>query len=154
MEPQPKLPSYFWIHRILAHPMHICWVIGTLTLWIPLTGRFHETGMFEGMMDDWTTIPLLVVGYAAASGLGFFLILIFLGWLVILGARRINGAPHQVGEQVAVLAGPYAGRISTIYEICQGQGGQSLPRVDLGEEARKNHHDLFDEYRLLRVSPR
>ena len=110
--------------------------------------------MFEGLMDDWTTIPLLVESYAGASGLGFFLFLLFFGWLVIHFARRINGAPYQVGEHVAVLAGPYAGRISTIYEICQGQGGQSLPRVELGEEARKKHHDLFDEHRLLRMSPR
>jgi len=74
------------------------------------------------------------------------------GWLVFAITGRLNGAPHEIGESVMVLSGPYSGRVTTIYEIPEGQGGQPVPKVDLGAEAQQKYHDIFEEYALLRMS--
>jgi hypothetical protein len=116
--------------------------------------QFHESGVFGSLTADWSTVALLLLCYAATSGLGFYAALFTVSWLILAISRRLNGAPHEVGESVAVLSGPFSGRISTIYETPRGQGGQPVPRVDLGEEARQKYLDIFDDYCLLRISPR
>jgi hypothetical protein len=150
---EPFTPRY-WLHKALAHPFRICWVIGTICLWISITFLFLKTGTFDALTDQWSTAPLILLSYAAISGLGFYAGLFSVGWLVLKLARRVNGAPYKIGESVIVLSGPYSGKTSTIYEIAKGQGGQPVPRVDLGEEAKQRYQDLFEEYSLLRHSPR
>ena len=104
------------------------------------------------LLDGWTTIPLLLFCYAATSGLGFFAGAVFVSWIVFPICRRLNGAPHEVGERVVVLSGPHSGRAGSIYTVTTGQGGQPLPRVELGAKARERFGDLFDDYALLRIS--
>jgi hypothetical protein len=132
----------------------ICWIIGTFAIWVPLTWTFVQSGVFATLLDDWTTIPLLLLCYAATSGLGFFAGAFFVLWLVLPVCRRLNGAPHETGEQVLILSGDRSGFATSIYEITNGQGGQPVPRVDLGIEAKEKFKDLYDEYCLLRISPR
>ncbi len=152
-KPDQRPPRY-WFHWAFAHPFYVTWVVGTIGLWVPLTIQFLESGVFGALTADWSTIPLLLLCYAATSGLGFYAALFTISWLVLLVSRRLNGAPHEIGESVTVLSGPYSGRVSKIYEIPKGQGGQPVPRVDLGEEARQEYLDIFDDYCLLRMSPR
>lgn len=161
---QPKKPGlmknpqkrsfHYWWHRVFAHPFHITWVVGTIGLWVPLTMHFHRAGVFIFLTTEWSTIPLLALCYAATSGLGFYAAIFTVGWLIVAVSRRLNGAPHEVGESVLVLSGSHAGRSSTVYGIAKGQGGQPLPRVELGTEAKEKSLDVFDQYQLLRMSPR
>ncbi len=152
-DPEPRTPRS-WLHRVCAHPYIISWAIGSIGLWIPLTIQFHAAGVFGYLTMEWSTIPLVLLCYAATSGLGFFVGGFSIVGLVLAACRRLNGAPHEVGECVTVLSGPHAGKVSTIYEIAKGQGGQPVPRVDLGEEAKHKNQDMFDEYSLLRISSR
>jgi len=146
-----SVPRSYWFHRLLAYPSYICWLIGTIGLWIPVTILFLDSGVFKSLTADWSIILLVLLSYAATSGLGFFVAIFSIGLFVGAIAARLNGAPHQIGEPVIVLSGPYAGRVATIYEISKGQGGQPVPRVDLGAEAKEKYHDVFDEYCLLRL---
>lgn len=152
-DPEHRTPPS-WLNRVCAHPYIISWVIGSIGLWIPLTIQFHAAGVFGYLTMEWTTIPLVLLCYAATSGLGFFAGGLSMARLVLAVCRRLNGAPHEAGERVTVLSGPHAGKVSTIYEIAKGQGGQPVPRVDLGEEARHKCQDVFEEYSLLRMSSR
>ena len=89
--------------------MVICWIIGTFAIWVPLTLTFVQSGVFATLLDDWTTIPLLLLCYAATSGLGFFAGAFFVLWLILPVCRRFNGAPHEAGEQVLILSGDRSG---------------------------------------------
>ncbi len=119
-----------------------------------MTLQLQGAGLLASLSSDWSVFPIILLCYAASSGLGFYAGLFAVAWLILPISRRLNGAPHEVGECVAVLVGPFSGRVSTIYEIAQGQGGQQVPRVDLGEEPRRNCTDAFEDYGLLRLSPR
>lgn len=152
-KPRQQPPRY-WLHRVFAHPLHIAWVVGTLGLWVPLTMQLHKADVFGFLMAEWSIIPSLVLCYAATSGLGFYAALFTVFWLIVAVGERINGALHEVGESVLVLSGSRAGQVSTIYDIIIGQGGQPLPRVDLGAEAREKGLDIYAQYQLLRMSPR
>ena len=144
----------YWLHRLFAYPLLICWIIGTLALWIPVSLLFLESGVFDVIFTHPKVLFAVVLSYATTSGLGFFAGSFSFFWLVIGLARRVNGAPHEVGESVLVLSGPFSGRVSTIYNTSIGQGGQPIQRVDLGAEAKENYSDTFDEWSLLRLSPR
>ena len=141
-----------WLNWAFAHPMYISWIMGTIGLWIAITLLFWDSGVFQSLTTDWSMILLVLISYAATSGLGFFLGGIGISWLVFAIARRVNGAPHEIGESVMILSGPYSGRVTTIYEIPRGQGGQSVLKVDLGAEAKQKYQDIFEEYALLRMS--
>jgi hypothetical protein len=149
-----QVASRYWLHRFYAHPWHICWVIGTLAIWMPLTYSFLSADVFQSLTHDWTTPLLLLLCYAATSGLGYFVGVFFVSWSVLPFCSRRNGAPHEVGESVSVLSGSHAGRVSTIYEITTGQGGQPLPRIDLDTNSREKYLDIFEQYQLLRLSPK
>ena len=149
-----QVASRLWLHRLWARPMHISWVIGTLAIWVPMTYSFVSAGATQFVVQDWTIPLLLLVCYAATAGLGFFIGAFFVSWFVEPFCCRRNGAPHDAGESVIVLSGRYSGQTSTIYAITTGQGGQLLPMVDLGQEAREKFLDIFDQYQLLRLSPR
>lgn len=144
----------YLIHKACAYPIVICWAVGTLCIWVPLYMGLARSGSFQFLLNDWTTIPLLLVGYAASSGLGFFAGAFFLPWLVLPICRHANGTPHKIGETVLILSGPHSGRMGRIYAVATGQGGQPLPRVDLGEDARENFGDLFEDYALLEIRSR
>lgn len=92
--------------------------------------------------------------YATTAGIGFYAAILTVGWMVMGMSRRICRSPHEVGETVMILHGPFTGRKTTIGEITRGQGGQPAPRVDLGLDAEGACGDVFDEYCLLRLSPR
>ncbi len=140
------------IHKIFAHPLIICWILGTLTIWIPLSIEFAKIKVFETSFNNVMSTLNLLLCYAATLGLGFFIGGVFISWIVLPICRRFNGAPHEVGENVIVLSGPYAGRVGIIYAIAIGQGGQPLPRVELGDKERENFANMFKDYALLRIS--
>ena len=117
-----------------------------------MTLYFIEVGVFEFLAMEWSTVLVFVAGYAATSGLGFYAGIFGVGWLVLPACRHINGAPHKKKESVMVLSGLFSGKNGIIYKISRGQGGQPLPRVDLGSEAMEQYHDMFEEYSLLRIS--
>ncbi len=141
-----------WVNRMLAHPMQVSWILGTISLWIIVTLLFFNSGVFHSFAIDRSMIPLVLLSYAATSGLGFFVGMFGVYWLVIAIARRANGAPHHTGDSVMILSGQYSGMVTTIYEISKGQGGEPVQRVELGEEAKMKYEDIFPEYALLRMS--
>lgn len=134
--------------------MQICWVLGTIVLWSLTTYLLIQSGYFSS--DDLHLRDLLSVllAYTALIGLGFFAGNI--PWLILMAAicRRVNGAPFSVGDRVIVLVGPHTGTATFVDEITRGQGGQPVPRVELGTEAREKYKDHFAEEQLLRVSRR
>ena len=137
------------MHKTFAYPFGICWVIGALGIWIPLSIHLAQSGAFRTLLDDWSTIPLLLLCYAATCGLGFFAGVFFISWIVLPVCRRFNGAPHQVGDRVVVLSGPHAGKTGSIRTLATGQGGKPLLRVEFGEKTRESLGDLFEDYALL-----
>lgn len=132
--------------------MTISWVVGALMLWIPTTISLWREGVFPAVFTEVPSVICLLLGYACLSGLGFFAGAFTVLWLVIRLCRYINGAPYVVGDYVAILTGPRAGTIARVYELTVGQGGDLLPRLDLGAEVAAKYADIFDDYSLLRQS--
>jgi hypothetical protein len=141
----------YLIHKACAYPFWISWIIGTLFIWIPLSTGLARSGVFHTLLDDSTTIPILLMGYAGTSGLGYFVGVFFVSWIILPICRKLNGTPHEVGESVVILSGPHAGKTGRICEVATGQGGARLPRVDLGGQTQKRYGDLFEDYELLGI---
>lgn len=154
MTKRNQRPPHYWLHRILARPFHIIWIVGTIGLWVPLSLHLSKAGVFGALTAEGSIIPMQILSCAAISGLGFYAALFTISWPIFAVSRRMNGAPYEVGEIVTILFGPFSGRVSSIYQISPGQDGQPLPRIDLGEEAGQKYLDLFEEYALLRMSLR
>jgi hypothetical protein len=146
-------PVRYLLHRVCAHPACICWFLGTLAIWIPMTIHFNFAAVFDALFGKWWQIFRLCVFYATTSGLGFFFGGTVFCWTVYPLCRRVNGAPHAVGDRVTVLCGRYTGTIAHVYELTRGQGGQLLPRVDLGPAVREKFKDIFDDFCILRTPP-
>ena len=146
------LPPRYLIHKTFAYPFVICWIIGTIAIWTPLSIELARSGAFGMLLDGWATIPLLLLCYAATSGLGFFAGAFFVSWIVLPICRRANGAPHEVGERVVILSGPHSGESGSIRNFTIGQGGQRLARVELGDEARQRFIDFLEDYEVFRIS--
>ncbi len=143
----------YWLHKPFAYPFYLIWILGALCVWVPLTLQFREAGVFgSALLAQRSTVPFLILFYAATSGLGFFAALFTVGWLIVAICRRLNGAPFEVGKSVIILSGTHAGQVCNIYEIAKGQGGQPLLRLDLGPVAKGKLQDLYEEYQVLRVS--
>ena len=140
-----------WHHRICARPLAICWLVGALILWVPATMSLQSQGIFPAAFSDTTTVLLLLLGYACLGGMGFFVGAIPLCWLVARVCSWVNGGPFAIGDRVTIITGREAGKTTTVYELVRGQGGYLLPKLELGEEAREKHLDIFDDYTLLRV---
>lgn len=132
--------------------MTISWVLGTLMLWIAATYALRREGVFPAVFTELTSVLCLLVAYACLSGLGFFAGTFTVLSLVIRVCRHINGAPFAVGDHVTILTGPRAGTIARVYELTVGQGGDPLPRLDLGAEVAAKYLDVFADYSLLRQS--
>jgi hypothetical protein len=140
-------------HRICARPFAICWLLGTFILWIPATVSLRRAEVFPAVFSEFTAVLWLLLGYACLSGLGFFVGAFMLSWFVIRVCRRFNGAPFVPGDRVTILIGPRVGTVATVYELTRGQGGDLLPRLDIGAESREKYLDIFDDYTLLRHAP-
>ncbi len=140
------------IHRICARPYAICWILGTLFLWVLTTLAFWSGGVFAAAGSDLSSVLRLLVVYAGLVGLGFFVGVMSLFSLVVRACRWVNGGPYVVGDHVTILMGPNAGITTTVYELTRGQGGELLPSVELGAAAREKYLDLFQDYALLRAS--
>ncbi len=149
--PEGMSATRYLIHKACAYPLAISWIIGTLLIWTPISITMVRNDVFEIWREDWTVIPLLLLCYLAASGLGLIAGAALISWPVARICGRLNGAPHAVGEKVLVLSGPHSGKAGCIYEITTGQGGHPLPRVKLGDETLEDYCDLFEEYELLRL---
>ena len=151
----PKAISVYryLIHKAFAYPFVICWIIGTFAIWTPLSVELARSGAFGMLLDDWTTVPLLLLCYAATSGLGFFAGAFCVAWIVLPICRRSSGAPHEVGERVVVLCGPHSGESGSIRNFTTGQGGQRLARVQLGDEAHQKFVDFLEDYEVFKISP-
>jgi len=132
--------------------MTISWVLGTLMLWIPATISLRREGVFPAVFTEVTPVLCLLLAYACLSGLGFLAGAFTVLWLVIRICRYINGAPFIVGDCVAILTGPRAGTVARVYELTVGQGGDLLPRLDLGAEVAARYLDIYEDYSLLRQS--
>ena len=152
--PEKLSTARYLLHRVCARPFVICWILGTLAFWIPVTVCFLHGGVFDLVATDWSILLMMLFGYAGTSGLGFFAGVFFGAWLILPLCRRLNGAPHEVGECVMILSGPRTGTEGHVCGISKGQGGQLLPHVKLGEEAGDKYRGMFEEYELLRRSKR
>ena len=142
----------YLIHKAFAYPFVICWIIGTFAIWIPLSIELARSGAFGMLLDNWTTIPLLLICYAATSGLGLFAGAFCMSWIVLPISRRSNGAPHEMGERVVVLCGPHSGESGFIRNFTTGQGGQRLARVQLGHEGHQKFVDFLEAYEVYKIS--
>lgn len=132
--------------------MTISWMLGTLMLWIPVTISLYCDGVFPAVFTKLPSFLLLLLAYACLSGLGFFVGAFTVLRLVFRVCRFINGAPFAVGDYVTILTGPRAGTTARVYELTTGQGGNLLPRLDLGAEIAAKYLDIFEDYSLLRQS--
>jgi len=140
----------YLVHKACAYPYAICWVAGTVLLWIPLSLHLYWSGIFRYLATDWKTAVLLVICYACFSGLAFIGGAIFLGWWVKPRCCRWNGAPHEAGGRVVVLSGRNAGREGIVAAISCGQGGRLLQRVESERDGGECLGEFFEEYEVLR----
>ncbi len=132
--------------------MTISWVLGTLLLWSTVTFALRREDVFPEVLTDVVSVLYLLLAYACLSGLGLFAGAFTVFWLVRRVCRYINGAPFAIGDYATILTGPRAGTVARVYEFTVGQGGNLLPRLDLGAEVAAKHLDIFDDYVLLRKS--
>jgi hypothetical protein len=130
--------------------MVISWILGTCALWIPVSISLHHEGAFPAVFSEFTSVLYLLFGYACLSGLGFFAGGFTMYWLVVRVCRHINGAPFTEGDFVTVITGSRSGTEARVYEMIRGQGGNLLPRLDIGDEERTKYRDIFEDYNLLR----
>ncbi len=131
--------------------MAISWVlvacgVNTLVI-VGLAGQFTWPVL---LFDLGMIIRMLLL--CALVALLCFLPAILVSGPVLKMCRWYNGAPLRVGDQVCVLAGKHRGRITTVYDMTTGQGGQPLAKVDLDAECKRTYHDLFDDFALLRTA--
>jgi hypothetical protein len=132
--------------------MMISWVLGTLALWTIATYALFREGLFPAVFRDVTSVLCFLLAYACLSGLGVFAGAFTVLWPVMRVCRYINGAPFAVGDHAIILTGPQAGTVARVYELTVGQGGDLLPRLDLGADVAAKHRDIFEDYSLLRQS--
>jgi len=94
--PEKLSAARYLAHRVCARPFVICWVLGTLAFWIPVTERFYHFGVFDLLASDWSIPFMVLLGYAGTLGLGFFAGVFFASWLIVPICCRLNGSPHAV----------------------------------------------------------
>ena len=75
--------------------------------------------------------------------------LVFLPWMLFWKIRvKINGGPFRVGDRVAIISGPHAGRIVEVYAVWSPR---SEVKVTLGDTEKKNVSDVFSYTQVYRV---
>ena len=125
--------------------MLISWLIGALVLkaafalWLVFNGGGpHSIG--------WATLALVPL-----SLLGFFLGM-FTVWPSVRNFCSEKNCPNlSVDDRVVVLRGSDQGTIATVYEITQGQGGQYVARVEMGQLKKSTCEDVIEYYSLLKI---
>lgn len=131
--PPAMSPLRWWIRWLCARPREISWGLCAASIWLPMTLSFAASGVFSDPFSDWTLVPLMVLSYAAAFGLGFLLGPLVFGIAVVFPLRRaVNGSSWRVGDSVLIMKGAYEGRVGVVCGSCMGQGQTPLYRVDMG----------------------
>jgi hypothetical protein len=140
---RPTSSQYFfasdWPPRIWLAAGSVVAVIATLRACEPSAAT----------CTNWLMILVYVVMIVLSSALGFFVAAV--GWVFVLGPvyesrGRANGAPFKKGDVVQILAGPYKGRITTVYSTWQ----RDTVRVVLGPQEEETYRDVFGPASLLR----
>ena len=138
-------------HKIGAYPVAISCGLGAGAVDAIVVGALVREFSVGVLTADGQALAWLGVLLVPISLLGCFGGMVFCWPWVRVICSRFNGAPHQVGERVRVLAGRHAGKEATVYEKTVGQGGWMLARLDLGEELREKFGDLVEEYQVMKV---
>ncbi len=141
------------IHILCAYPIAIVWTL--------VAGGVNAL-VLTNLAQEFTWSALLLdVGMAARLSLLCTIVTIFclipaavVYPIIAALCRKVNGGPYRRGDQVLVLAGKYRGVTAEVHKIMAGQGGQPLAELDLHEEHGGTFQALFEEYALLRMSPR
>lgn len=138
------------LNVICAHPTLLTWLVGAAVLdtfvLVSIARHSSWSVLLSPSMFGTTALAL-----TPATLLGWFLGM-FTCWPCIRRTcTRYNGAPFAVGERVVVLGGRAIGTVTTIYDTTKGQGGQTLLKLNLGDEMKCNYHDIFEEYSITRA---
>jgi hypothetical protein len=128
---RPHAFQYFFAHSTKIAPA--CGALGLAT-WIAVS--------LDGIS------LLLVLSMVPALMLGALLGLMFLHPVFHLFCGFLNGAPYRNGDAVYILVGPHRGRVATLYDVWSPR---QQVRVDLGEQARREVKDVFDDLEVCRV---
>jgi hypothetical protein len=121
---------------LFAHLMKIVAAAGAVAFatWIAILCEGFSLWVVLAM------VPALLVG--AVIGI------LALGPPLYQVCRILNGGRYRAGESVYILVGPHRGRVVTIYEVWDARG-QVL--VDLGEQAKREVKDVFEDLQVCRV---
>jgi hypothetical protein len=140
-------PSLIQVFFAKHWPLRLWFILVPAALLILFVAEAEPT---FGALCRWPEGPLLVVVAVVGFAAGVLIALV-LGWFVLgplYYLRELaNGGPFKPGDRVQVIAGQYAGRVTTVREGWQGNS----VRVDLGEEACKAGEDVFIGAEIIRV---
>jgi len=106
------------------------------------------------MLGNWQFLMWYLLSILFVAPLGFMLTLLscaFWGPPLFAFIAFLNGAPFHVGDRVQIIAGKYAGTVTTIYGRGWGNGGGIVWLLRLGKEADKAHEDAFSASQIMRV---
>lgn len=129
----------WFVKAYLAAAVCLAWWV-TFTIATPTMSDLRH--IFQAV------IVLLLFAVAAVVGFGVAMVLSpFFVVPVYEIHTRLNGGPFAPGDHVCILSGPYAGRVSHVYQQWQ----HTSVRVELGDEAREAFQDVFGQHQLRRV---
>jgi len=109
------------------------------------------------MLGNWGFTWRYILAIFLVAPLGFLITALsaaFWGPPLSVFIVLLNGGPFKVGDRVQIIAGKHAGIITTVRAIGWGNGGGTVLRVNLDEEAEKALTDEFRPHAVMRVSPR
>jgi len=95
---------------------------------------------------QWVLSFLAIVIFSPVFGFYATILLMFYAGPIFAWRGQVNGGPFEVGDVVQVLAGPYRGKITTVYSSWQG----GSVRVRLGAKEEESFKDVFGSVELLR----
>ena len=137
------------INYIAAHPLLVSWFIGAVVLnayiLVTVIGSFSEIDIYLTSQAG----IFLVLALIPSTFLGFFLGAFTIGPFVFDICRKINGATIQKSDNVVILSGKHKGKLTCVYGMTIGQGGELLLLLDLGEEMKQKHLDIFEQYKVV-----
>jgi hypothetical protein len=131
--------------------MIVSWVLGACALNAAVIRAISNGGSLSAIASNWQASLFLLAALIPSSLLGYFLGMFICGPLIRVVCSRFNGAPLRTGDRVMILSGPRKGEIAEVYEIAVGQGGWNLARLDLGQEYKDRHRDVFEQFSLLKI---
>ena len=136
---------------ICAYPMLLSWLIGAAVLDTLVVFAIAGHSSWSVLIAP-TLLGSVAFALVPATLLGWFLGMFTCWPFVSRICTRYNGAPFAVGEDVVILGGRCRGTVTKIYETTKGQGGQTLLKLDIGQEMKETHLDLYDEYSITRAT--